>query len=185
MNPFRWLRFFLRGERDPMDVAGPSMAGSVDHPGLSAPQLRFLQTKIYFHRCLTEAQRTTLEGLVARFLREKRFWGSQDLQVLPEMKLIVAAWACLPIIELPHLWVYPHTREVILYPGHFGETVEAFGPGAEIAARIADRVLYELDGPIARFGAQPSPVPYSPVLEAEMLPTHASIAARVREVAAA
>ena len=65
------------------------------------------------------------------------------------------------------------------------EAVEAFGPGAEIAARIADSVLWELDGPIARFGAQPSPVPYSPALEATMLPTHESIAARVREVAAA
>jgi pyruvate/2-oxoglutarate/acetoin dehydrogenase E1 component len=65
------------------------------------------------------------------------------------------------------------------------EAVEAFGPGAEIAARIADRVLYELDGPIARFGAQPSPVPYSPALESHMLPTHQTIAARIREVASA
>jgi pyruvate/2-oxoglutarate/acetoin dehydrogenase E1 component len=65
------------------------------------------------------------------------------------------------------------------------EAVEAFGPGAEIAARVADGVLWELDGPIARFGAQPSPVPYSPPLEGHMLPTHDSIAARVREVAAA
>jgi pyruvate/2-oxoglutarate/acetoin dehydrogenase E1 component len=65
------------------------------------------------------------------------------------------------------------------------EAVEAFGPGAEIAARVADGVLWELDGPIARFGAQPSPVPYSPALEAHMLPTHESIATRIREVAAA
>jgi pyruvate/2-oxoglutarate/acetoin dehydrogenase E1 component len=65
------------------------------------------------------------------------------------------------------------------------EAVEAFGPGAEIAARIADRVLWELDGPIARFGAAASPVPYSPALERHMLPTHESIAARLREVATA
>jgi pyruvate/2-oxoglutarate/acetoin dehydrogenase E1 component len=65
------------------------------------------------------------------------------------------------------------------------EAVEAFGAGAEIAARIADEVLYELDGPIARFGALPSPVPYSPALEKSMLPTHESIAARIREVAVA
>jgi len=65
------------------------------------------------------------------------------------------------------------------------EAVEAFGPGGEIAARIADRVLYELDGPIARLGALPSPVPYSPALERHMLPTHESIAARIREVAVA
>lgn len=65
------------------------------------------------------------------------------------------------------------------------EAVEAFGPGAEIAARIADEVLWELDGPIARLGALSSPVPYSPSLEQEMLPTHGSIAARIREVARA
>ena len=65
------------------------------------------------------------------------------------------------------------------------EAVESFGAGAEIAARIADEALYDLDGPVARFGALPSPVPYSPVLEAHMLPTHESIAARVRAVAAA
>jgi pyruvate/2-oxoglutarate/acetoin dehydrogenase E1 component len=65
------------------------------------------------------------------------------------------------------------------------EAVEAFGPGAEIVARIADRVLWELDGPITRLGALPSPVPYSPALESRMLPTRDHIAARVREVAAA
>lgn len=65
------------------------------------------------------------------------------------------------------------------------EAVEAFGGGAEIAARIADRVLYELDGPIARFGALPSPVPYSPQLEQHMLPTADAIAARIRAVAVA
>lgn len=65
------------------------------------------------------------------------------------------------------------------------EAVEAFGGGAEIAARIADQVLYELDGPIARFGALPSPVPYSPQLEQHMLPTADAIAARIQAVAVA
>ena len=65
------------------------------------------------------------------------------------------------------------------------EAVEAFGPGAEIAARVADSVLYELDGPIARLGALPAPVPYSPQLEQRMLPDATRIAAKVREVAAA
>jgi pyruvate/2-oxoglutarate/acetoin dehydrogenase E1 component len=64
------------------------------------------------------------------------------------------------------------------------EAVEAFGPGAEIAARIADQVLWELDGPIARLGALPAPVPYSPPLESRMLPTADAIAERIREVAA-
>jgi pyruvate/2-oxoglutarate/acetoin dehydrogenase E1 component len=63
------------------------------------------------------------------------------------------------------------------------EAVEKFGPGAELVARIVEDALYDLDGPVARFGALPTPVPYSPSLESEMLPTHESIASRLAAVA--
>jgi pyruvate/2-oxoglutarate/acetoin dehydrogenase E1 component len=63
------------------------------------------------------------------------------------------------------------------------DAVEPFGPGAEIVARIADELLFELDGPLARLGALPSPVPYSRNLERRMLPGRDRIAARLREVA--
>jgi pyruvate/2-oxoglutarate/acetoin dehydrogenase E1 component len=54
--------------------------------------------------------------------------------------------------------------------------LDAPRPGAEIVARIVDRALDHRDGPVERFGAQATPVPYSPTLEAEMLPTHVRIA---------
>lgn len=63
------------------------------------------------------------------------------------------------------------------------EAVERFGPGGEIVSRIAEGALFHLDGPVRRYGAMPSPVPYSPGLEEEMLPGAAGIAAAVREVA--
>ncbi len=44
------------------------------------------------------------------------------------------------------------------------------GFGAEIAARIADAGFEYLDGPVKRVAAKDSPIPYSPVLEREMLP---------------
>jgi pyruvate/2-oxoglutarate/acetoin dehydrogenase E1 component len=65
------------------------------------------------------------------------------------------------------------------------EAVESYGPGAEIVAGIVDRALYYLDGPVERLGALPTPVPYSPTLEAEMLPTHEKIAERLAAVATA
>jgi pyruvate/2-oxoglutarate/acetoin dehydrogenase E1 component len=64
------------------------------------------------------------------------------------------------------------------------EAVERFGPGGEIVSRIADEALFDLDGPIRRYGALPTPVPYSPALEVAMLPDAAGIARAVREVAA-
>lgn len=62
------------------------------------------------------------------------------------------------------------------------EAVEQFGPGGEIVAQIAEHALYELDGPLRRYGALASPVPYSPGLEAAMLPDRAGIQAAIRSV---
>ncbi len=63
------------------------------------------------------------------------------------------------------------------------EAVERFGPGGGLAARILDRALFDLDGPVRVYGALPSPVPYSPELERAMLPDAAGIATALREVA--
>ena len=51
------------------------------------------------------------------------------------------------------------------------EAVEAFGIGAEIAARMADVGFDELDAPIRRLGAPFMPVPYSPALESGYAPS--------------
>jgi pyruvate/2-oxoglutarate/acetoin dehydrogenase E1 component len=65
------------------------------------------------------------------------------------------------------------------------EAVANFGPGAEIAMQLTERLLYDIEGPIRRLGALPTPVPYSPPLEAEVLPGSASIAAAVRDLVTA
>ncbi len=62
------------------------------------------------------------------------------------------------------------------------EAVEAFGVGAEIAARIADIGFDELDAPVVRVGAPFMPVPFAKTLEAEFLPNAARVAAAVRRV---
>ncbi|MBN9622709.1 MAG: alpha-ketoacid dehydrogenase subunit beta, partial [Actinobacteria bacterium] len=59
------------------------------------------------------------------------------------------------------------------------EAVQRFGPGGEVVAKIAEHVLFDLDGPLMRVGALPSPVPYSPGLEAAMLPGQDRIAAAI------
>jgi pyruvate/2-oxoglutarate/acetoin dehydrogenase E1 component len=62
------------------------------------------------------------------------------------------------------------------------EAVERFGPGGEIVAIVTERALFDLDGPVRRYGALASPVPYSPGLEAAVLPDAAGIARAIREV---
>ncbi|MEA2366058.1 MAG: hypothetical protein QOI32_1570, partial [Thermoleophilaceae bacterium] len=44
--------------------------------------------------------------------------------------------------------------------------------------------LFDLDGPVRRLGALAAPVPYSPTLESEMLPSPERIARGIRQVMA-
>ncbi len=62
------------------------------------------------------------------------------------------------------------------------EAVEAFGIGAEIAARMADVGFEHLDGPIARVGAPFMPVPFARSLEKAYLPSAEDVASAVRRV---
>ncbi len=64
------------------------------------------------------------------------------------------------------------------------EAVEAFGVGAEIAARMADAGFDELDGPIVRVGAPFMPVPFAKNLEAAYLPGVDDAIAAVRRALA-
>lgn len=64
------------------------------------------------------------------------------------------------------------------------EAVEAFGVGAEIAARMADVGFDELDGPIVRVGAPFMPVPFAKELEARYRPDAARIVEAVRRTLA-
>ena len=60
------------------------------------------------------------------------------------------------------------------------EAVEAFGAGAEIAARMAQIGFDQLDGPIQRVGGAFMPVPFGRSLEADYLPGSAQIIAAAK-----
>ncbi|MGA2043068.1 MAG: alpha-ketoacid dehydrogenase subunit beta [Roseiarcus sp.] len=60
------------------------------------------------------------------------------------------------------------------------EAVEAFGIGAEIAARMADVGFDELDAPIVRVGAPFMPSPFSKALESRYIPSAARIVQAAR-----
>ena len=62
---------------------------------------------------------------------------------------------------------------------------ESFGPcgiGAEIAAQLADCAFDELDAPIRRLNGAHSPTPYSPPLEAALVPNVETIAQAIRDL---
>ncbi len=64
------------------------------------------------------------------------------------------------------------------------ETWTVGGYGGEIAARIADKGIDFLDGPIKRVGAKHTPIPFSPTLENYILPQVEDIVQAVVEAMA-
>jgi acetoin:2,6-dichlorophenolindophenol oxidoreductase subunit beta len=75
--------------------------------------------------------------------------------------------------------------ESVMKTGRVVVTHEAHvrsGPGAEIAAVLAEEAIEYLDGPILRVGAKNVPLPYSPELEASVLPGTAEIETAVRRL---
>ena len=58
------------------------------------------------------------------------------------------------------------------------------GISAEIAAQLADRGFDDLDAPIRRLNGKPSPTPYSPPLEAAVVPNVETIAQAIRDLCA-
>jgi 2-oxoisovalerate dehydrogenase E1 component len=64
------------------------------------------------------------------------------------------------------------------------ETFGPFGVGAEIAARMADEGFDELDAPIRRLNGAHTPTPYSPPLEAAIVPEVEAIVRAVRDLMA-
>ncbi|MEZ4661932.1 MAG: alpha-ketoacid dehydrogenase subunit beta [Caldilineaceae bacterium] len=67
------------------------------------------------------------------------------------------------------------SRALVVDEGHHN-----YGVTAEIAATIADGAFYYLDAPVKRMGAMDVPVPFSPVLEDQTIPTAAGVVEMVK-----
>jgi 2-oxoisovalerate dehydrogenase E1 component len=63
------------------------------------------------------------------------------------------------------------------------ESFQPCGIGAEIAARVIDAGFDELDAPIRRVNGAWTPTPYSPTLEAAVVPSVEAIAKAIRDLA--
>ena len=68
---------------------------------------------------------------------------------------------------------------------HDGELLRgAFGVGAEITAQVMARAFDDLDAPVARLNGASAPTPYSPPLEAAVVPNTQTITQAIRDLLA-
>jgi pyruvate/2-oxoglutarate/acetoin dehydrogenase E1 component len=65
-------------------------------------------------------------------------------------------------------------RVVVVDEGH-----QSYGASAELAAVVAEDAFWHLDAPVVRLGAMDVPIPFSPVLEDQTVPTPERVAEAV------
>lgn len=80
---------------------------------------------------LEEQQREKLRQRIADFLATKRFEGCGGLTVTPEMKLVIAAMACMLVVN-SSAEAFPLCESVLVYPDKYYKTVKVPGPGGMI-----------------------------------------------------
>jgi MtfA peptidase len=90
--------------------------------------LDILRVNVRQYERLSDEHQQLLRELAQLFLAEKEFIGSGGQKLTDEIKVTIAGQACLLLLGLPHLGIYPRLREIIVYPRNFGEVVEAVGP---------------------------------------------------------
>ncbi|HEY6225218.1 MAG TPA: M90 family metallopeptidase, partial [Gemmatimonadales bacterium] len=77
-----------------------------------------IEQRVPIARRLTAEEWNRLLWLVTGFVREKNFEGMDGLAITEDIKVIVAAQACLLLLHLD-MGPFPGVRSILLYPGTF------------------------------------------------------------------
>ena len=85
---------------------------------LSPAQRAIIERNVDQYRGMAPALQRQLQRLVKQFLHQKTFVGCAGLEVTEEMRLTIAAQACLLLLNRPTR-VYPGLHAVLVYPGAF------------------------------------------------------------------
>ena len=150
------LLYGMKGPQPPSDYILPIGKSAVVRAGTD---LTVVSVSRMVHEAVAAAERVAEEGISVEVI---------DLRTVAplDMEPILAS-------------VHKTSRLLIAH-----EAVVPFGIGAEIAATVAREGFWDLDAPIERIGAAPTPSPYSPDLEKAWLPDRDDITEAIRRLAA-
>jgi MtfA peptidase len=100
--------------------------------------LAIIERNVPYYRCLGLDMRRRMHGLVQVFLDEKSFEGCGGIEISDEIRVTVAAHACILLLGLD-VEQYPKLRSVLLYPGTYVAPLSRRGPGGVITEGIQVR----------------------------------------------
>lgn len=79
---------------------------------------QILRARVPVYNALPHELRKRLDGLINRFLAEKKFHGAQGFEITDEVRVVIAAQACLLIVNKENRW-YKTLHTIHVYPAVF------------------------------------------------------------------
>jgi 2-oxoisovalerate dehydrogenase E1 component len=150
------LLYGMKGPQPPADYTLPIGKSAVVRGGTD---VTVVSVSRMVHEAVAAAELVGEEGISVEVI---------DLRTVAPLDMV-------PILDSVH----KTSRLLIAH-----EAVVPFGIGAEIAATVAREGFWDLDAPIERIGAAPTPPPYAPDLERAWLPDRENIADALRRLVA-
>jgi MtfA peptidase len=98
---------------------------------------KLLQRQFPLYNHLPHPLQKRLQAMVQVFVAEKPIVGCQGLEVTDDMRVLVAAQACLPVLALhaspQGVHPYPDLRQILLYPDAFVVQAKRNEPGGVVS----------------------------------------------------
>ncbi len=83
------------------------------------------------YKLLAEDERSRLRGILKIFIPEKDWFGCAELEVTDEIKVVVAAQACLLILNLDNDY-FERVGSIYMYPSAYRSSERSLGPGGVV-----------------------------------------------------
>jgi len=98
---------------------------------LPPDQLAIVERNVPYYRFLPPTDREELRGLIQIFLAEKNFEGCDGLLITDEIRLTIAAQACMLLLHRK-TDIYPLLQSILVYPHAFVAPRKRRGPGGVV-----------------------------------------------------
>jgi len=99
---------------------------------LSPEWLAIVERRVPYYRILPPRDRLELQGLVQVFLAEKHFEGCEGLDVTDEIRITIAAQACILLLRRKTA-LYPSLISILVYPHAYVAPIRRHGPGGIVS----------------------------------------------------
>ena len=90
--------------------------------------MTIIRRNVPWYERLTSSEKQQLQGDIQAFVAEKNFEGCGGLVITDEIKVTIAAYACILLLNRAHEY-YPRLHSILVYPNAYPVRVARQGPG--------------------------------------------------------